>query len=56
MAGAGYPVFYTIAGATGIYSGDTGGGEAGVDLTPARGKGARHGKVTIIFQEGVILS
>jgi hypothetical protein len=49
-AGPDEPVFYTITGSSGTFAGDTGVGESILTLTPARGKGPAHGKVTVTFE------
>jgi hypothetical protein len=48
-AGLAQPVFFTITGSSGTYSGDTGSGEVLLSVVPAKGKGAPHGKVTLTF-------
>jgi hypothetical protein len=47
--GPNQPVFFMIESSNGIYSGDTGSGEALLSVVRANGKGPQHGKVTITF-------
>ena len=43
------PVFFRITSSSGIYAGDTGGGEVLLSVVRAKGKGPEHGKATLTF-------